>query len=403
MRIARGLLGQRIGAGPLLVLAALVVSATMLLVGAVGQTHAQESAAWQAMGPAGKQLDRLYTPTSGALLASGPDGLIRSDDGGLTWSTIERPADTKVVTVSPTDHQLLYAAGPGGVFRSEDGGDGWQQVVVQGDEWVVLEISPVDPALLYGVAIVRTPVGIDTNRAVEFRVSRDAGATWEVVRTQNERVVSGSQPCFYTVNRLQPHGVSTARVLTIEGCTGRGQDPLAGLSPDDGRTVALFPELRNPTWGANAAVGGTGVKPERWYVSLFGHGIPNGNSRRSKIMRTDDDGTSWTTVLDAAEWPSTTVPKVPIDFSTTLTYDPRRPDDVYAAFQKYEPDPASASSSAPSKAAGVVVRMSRDAGATWADLGGGDLPIPTSLAVGVDGRYLFAATAQGVYRAALSR
>lgn len=399
MQRARGVLGRRIGAG--LALAALAVSAAMLLVGAVGRTHALEAATWQALGPAGTQLDRLYTPTSGALLASGPDGLIRSDDGGLTWRTIEQPADTSVVAVSPTDHQQLYAAGPGGVFRSEDGGDGWQQVGAHGGEWHVLEISPADPALLYGVAIVRTPEGIHTNRAVEFRVSRDAGATWEVVRTQNERVVSGSQPCIYTVTLLQPHGVSTARVLTIEGCTGRGQDPLSGLSPDEGRTVALFPDLRNPTWGANAAVGGTGVKPERWYVSLFGHGVPNGNARKSKIMRTDDDGASWTTVLDANEWPSTTVPKQPIDFSNTLTYDPRRPDDVYAVFWRFEPDPAS--SSAPSKAAGVVVRVSHDAGVTWADLGGGDLPAPTSLAVGVDSRYLFATTAQGVYRIALAR
>jgi hypothetical protein len=45
--------------------------------------------------------------------------------------------------------------------------------------------------------------------------------------------------------------------------------------------------------------------------------------------------------------------------------------------------------------------MSRDAGATWSELGARALPKVTGLAVGIDGRYLFARTRSGVYRLAL--
>ena len=45
--------------------------------------------------------------------------------------------------------------------------------------------------------------------------------------------------------------------------------------------------------------------------------------------------------------------------------------------------------------------MSRDAGATWSELGARDLPKVSGLAVGIDGRYLYARTQKGVYRLAL--
>jgi hypothetical protein len=89
----------------------------------------------------------------------------------------------------------------------------------------------------------------------------------------------------------------------------------------------------------------------------------------------------------------------PADFISRLTYDPQHPDNVFAVFERYEP------SSVPSqepKAAGFTVRVSHDGGATWTDLGADGLPKVNDLAVGVDGRYLFAATGQGVYRLSLT-
>lgn len=84
-----------------------------------------------------------------------------------------------------------------------------------------------------------------------------------------------------------------------------------------------------------------------------------------------------------------------------LAYDPRRPDEVYALFSHYEP---AEQAYREHTYIGATVRMSRDGGTTWwTELGAPDGPSVSELAVGVDGRYLFAATDTGVHRIALSR
>jgi hypothetical protein len=368
-----------------------------LLLGPVERIAAQEPTGWEALGPKAESIGRLYTPTSGALFAGTEHELSRRDDGGLTWRTVPRPYDTSVVTVSPDDHQLLYAAGRAGVFRSEDGGDNWQRLSDQGGAWRHLEVSPADSSLLYGVVATSPPAQYGRNQWHEFRVSHDAGVTWETVRTHRERILDGQHPCFYTVNLLQLHAVSTVRVLTIEGCNGRGSDPSARMSSDEGRTASPFPDLQPAFWAANAAVGGGGVNPDRWYVSIFKPGIPYSRIRHSKIMRTDD-GETWTTVYeDHGGEPDKNTAR-PVDFVTRLAYNPQRPDDLYAVFSHYEPGEQTFKEH---REAGFTVRMSRDGGSTWSDLGTPVAPSVSGLAVGVDGRYLFAATGKGVYRIAL--
>src|SRR4051812_2548987 len=93
--------------------------------GMVGPLQADEQVAWEALGPTEEQVTRLFTSASGALLARTKSDLWRSNDGGLTWAAVPLPAETDLVTVSPTSHDVLYAAGAGGVFRSEHGGSGW--------------------------------------------------------------------------------------------------------------------------------------------------------------------------------------------------------------------------------------------------------------------------------------
>jgi hypothetical protein len=229
-----------------------------------------------------------------------------------------------------------------------------------------------------------------------FRVSHDAGATWEVTHTYEERRLPNSYPCGYTYRRIVPHAVTPARVLTIEGCVVQG-DTRPRMSADEGRTSSLFPDL-DSDWGANAAVGGRGTNPSRWYVaSLLSNGAYT-RIRHSKLMRTDDDGASWTAVFEDDSGDPYKNPK-PADFISRLTYDPQHPDNVFAVFERYEPN---AVPSQEPTAAGFTVRMSGDGGATWTDLGAAGLPKVTDLAVGIDGRYLFAATGQGIYRLALT-
>jgi hypothetical protein len=379
-------------------LGVVLLMAIGLLLGPIERIAAQEPTGWEALGPEAESIGRLYTPASGTLLAQAEKQLLRSDDGGVTWFTITLPADTDVFNVSPQDHQLLYAAGSGGVYRSEDGGGTWTRASVLADRWIRLEASPADPNVLYGVVLMSPPAEYGKNFWHDFRVSHDAGATWETVRIFKERILPGTRPCFYSVNTILPHAVNTVRVLTIEGCNDRGMNPASQISLDEGRTTSPFPPLGGPVyWAADEAVGGRGVNPDRWYVSIFKPGIVYSRIRHSKLMRSDD-GETWTTVFEDHGGEPDKQTGRPMDFISQLAYNPNRPDDVFAVFRRYEPSQERLKGH---DVVGFSVRMSRDGGLTWQDLGAPDPQSVNDLAVGVDARYLYAATAKGVYRIAL--
>jgi hypothetical protein len=116
------------------------------------------------------------------------------------------------------------------------------------------------------------------------------------------------------------------------------------------------------------------------------------------VVRSADDGVTWTTIYEADGGRPDQGEAKPVDFVSTLTYNPQRPDDVFAVMSHYEPSPERY---AQHKLAGFDVRRSQDGGMTWDELGAPDASSVSQLAVGIDGRYLFAATDKGVYRIAL--
>ncbi|MFN8526929.1 MAG: hypothetical protein U0821_27810 [Chloroflexota bacterium] len=383
--------------GPLfLILAAAVGIAT------AQQTHAQVPAAWQALGPTEAMIVRLYTPSTGALLARTKDGeLYRSDDGGLTWLTVTQPQGTSEIAVSNLNQQRLYAAGAEGIYRSEDGGQHWEQTSVQGGNWTWLALSPADQRILYGVAVTSPPTTNGKNRWTEFRVSHDSGVTWETIRTHHETIYAGTQPCFYGVRLVQPHGVNPDRVLTIEGCSGRAMEPVGSSTTDGWNTVAEFPGGSVAGWGANAIDGGRGVRPERWYAVARFPGEAYTRVIRSRLVRSDDDGATWTTMYEADGGdPDHKLGKT-TDSVIDVAYDPANPDDVFAAFAHLEP---SATPYRQHNLTGLAVRRSRDGAVTWTELGAENLPVDKwiHLTLGMDGRHLYAATTRGVYRLALT-
>jgi photosystem II stability/assembly factor-like uncharacterized protein len=115
-----------------------------------------------------------------AFIATRGGGIIRSDDGGATWSRADaglpveeesERATVRALVAHPTDPSVLYAATdsrgetPDGVFRTTDGGESWERW----GEWPAdepgardLEIHADDPSLVLAApGPYLSPVGGD--------------------------------------------------------------------------------------------------------------------------------------------------------------------------------------------------------------------------------------------------
>jgi photosystem II stability/assembly factor-like uncharacterized protein len=111
----------------------------------------------------------LLAQPPGRLLAATPKGVIRSRDGGRTWT---KPtlgtAEIAVIAASPEDPDLVVAATPSGFFQSRDGGGTWRLASTRLKDLAphALAFMPSDDRVLFAT----TSGGL-------FR-SDDRGATW---------------------------------------------------------------------------------------------------------------------------------------------------------------------------------------------------------------------------------
>lgn len=118
-------------------------------------------------------------------------GVLRSDDGGVTWQLAEGSSgdpddedtdsrstvhpDVHSINVHPSSPDLVYAPTGGGFYRSSDGGKTWQY---RYDCYCrAVWIDPDDPEHM----ILGPADGVDRNGRIER--SRDGGHTWESAST----------------------------------------------------------------------------------------------------------------------------------------------------------------------------------------------------------------------------
>jgi len=73
-------------------------------------------------------------------------GLLRSTDGGLTWTALKKLSSAYSYACDPTNPSLLYALGPGGVYRSTDAGDSW------------VRMSDIPPDVVYPAGMAEPPI-----------------------------------------------------------------------------------------------------------------------------------------------------------------------------------------------------------------------------------------------------
>jgi photosystem II stability/assembly factor-like uncharacterized protein len=112
----------------------------------------------------------LAVTRSGDLLAGDMQrGLLRSSNGGRTWSEILN-AQLAGLAISPRNPNLILATGPG-VLRSSDGGRTWKQVLELQSGAGPVAWAPSVQARAYVVGFDRTLYRSD-----------DAGSSWQPVR-----------------------------------------------------------------------------------------------------------------------------------------------------------------------------------------------------------------------------
>lgn len=331
---------------------------------------------------------RLFAPSSGALLATTSDGLMRSDDAGDTWQPVLTSGT--VISVDPNTQDILYGTSPSDVLRrSVDGGATWSTLMSGQDQDFsgrvvdTVAVSPANAGLIF-VGLKRPGI---SDEYWLYR-SSDAGRAWtQLFHMQNTL-------CGWGAQFIMPHPTDTSRLLFSGGChAGRDFFERVQQSQDQGQSftnwyAASQSAADAPVGFPKALVGGQGAAPQRWYLAI------NRDQRLggSVLLRSDDDGSSWDTVLDFQG--GGTFDTDQSTFSVTidaLAYDPANPDRVYVAragaFPGFPPTPVTS---------GITV--STDAGQTWSDLGNQQLGTIADLALGVDARYLFVATDQGVAR-----
>jgi len=406
--------------GRLLTALALVLVASLAL---AGDLRAQEPTGgmWEQLAGVPGPVDRLFAPTSGALFAQVGLDLYRTDDGGGTWRTVTLPpapgntASRRQIVVDPTSHQHIYATGAEGLYRTVDDAASWQLIRPTDPDFpsmAAFTASPVDRDLIY--LVERT----QNAHIIRLLRSQDGGQTWTTLEQDGHNFLS----CSWVVYLLQAHPTDADRlfrsiqchhglpssllqesrdrgaswtVLADAGGTRpetvqdpRGQPVPAPTSTPAGRIVPIS-ERERVTGTMDVLLGGQGTMPSRFYLVVTKPAQGGGMS----LLRSDDDGLTWVEQVSYAGGggmtpANDTRPNVTL---SGLVVDAGTPDRLYGAFRervKGQPETA-------------AVRTSMDGGQTWTDLGQGLGGPASSLALGIDGRNLYAATGNGVWRLAL--
>ena len=333
---------------------------------------------------------RLFTPSSGVLFAQTAPELMRSDDAGDTWRPVPLGPATRLLSSNPIQHTILYAAGPSGVYKTTDDAVTWALILAYGPgvggDALALAVSPADPNLVY------LAVGGGRSAPADFRFfrSRDGGATWQQLEEQHFSL------CSWDVPILQPHPADAQRVFRAADCiAGRNFGETLDQSTDagDSWTPLFNPQPFAPPFLGypQHLVGGQGPQPRRFYLAVNRDRRAGGSS----VVRSDDDGATWSEVLayrggGSPGFAPDVDPNAPNVRLGGLAYEPAQPDHVYVGRQVFPGFFA--------PPAGGAVAASLDGGGTWADLGRQDIGAVSDLAMGADGRWLFAATDQGLWR-----
>ncbi|HSG40798.1 MAG TPA: YCF48-related protein [Thermoanaerobaculia bacterium] len=168
--------------------------------------------------------------------AGGPGELLRSADGGRTWTRLElrpRPYTIEAMAVAPGEPSTVYAAAGAQVYASRDGAVTWSSVFSNSLAVQSIVVDPSDPGTLYLACLT----GV-------FK-SVDAGATWTLIHTESAAL---------RVLAVDPRRPSRLYILAdrdvFRSEDGGASWALAGRIPGllISRALAVDPESPSTVW-----------------------------------------------------------------------------------------------------------------------------------------------------------
>jgi len=236
-------------------------------------------------------------PQDPATLYGGGDGVVKSVDGGHTWTSMHNVLVNTLITslvLAPGSSTTLYAGTYGGVFTTTNGGQTWQlaksAAIGPWADILALAVSPQRPQVAYAVAQGR---GLLT--------SSDAGAHWR--RMQTPFPSKGVQA--FAIDPRQP------QTMYVADCGGACSQGTLQKTIDGGttwQTIAGIP------W----AVQSLAIDPHHPSTLFAG-------TNRGDIYRSNDGGRSWQRVVRPP-----TLPHSHLYAIVAIAIDPRDPDNIYA-------------------------------------------------------------------------
>jgi len=242
------------------------------------------------------------------------NGVLRSDDGGLTWQPGGMSGCiVKALAVSPQRPDTVYAGTkPALIFRSDDGGASWTELEafrrIRGRRfWFSPAKSPDRRAYVQAIAISPTKpevvmAGIEFGAVVR---SEDGGQTW------SNHIKGTLRDC----HDLTFHAVNGQWVYEAGG-TGGG----AAFSRDGGVTWRKAKSGLAKHYGVACAA--DPERPEVWYVSVAPNpGKAYGEKAEAYLYRMSG-GAGWQPI----GWQEHPLPQTPIALATV----PNAPGHLYA-------------------------------------------------------------------------
>jgi len=145
---------------------------------------------------------------------SGARGLFKTIDAGKTWETLEYPEYVSALTISPDDSELIFAGTGNGIFKSDDGGKSW------------IHLNAYQGLSVYALAFDDNGKLFASVKTFGIVQSNDFGDSWErlihvdltvssiVADSQNDKIIVGgfSSGGFQEVYKI-PYDASSYELI----------------------------------------------------------------------------------------------------------------------------------------------------------------------------------------------